>query len=60
MDVKDACEQAYNNGYADGMKAAAEKIAKELPDMHPWFKSIRPLIRARILEIITTDDGGDK
>lgn len=53
MNQYDACECAYNNGYSDGMKAAAEKIAEELPDMHPWFKAIRPLIRARILEIIS-------
>ena len=59
MNNHDASEQAYRNGYSDGMKAAAEKIANELPDMHPWFKSIRPLIRARILEIIYSEEQKD-
>lgn len=56
MNEHDACEQAYNNGYSDGMKAAAEKIAEELPNMHPWFKAIRPLIKQRIVEILSCSD----
>ena len=55
MNNNDACAQAYKNGYKDGMKVAAEKLAEELPNMHPWFKSIRPLIKARILEILYSE-----
>lgn len=28
MDIKDACEQAYKNGYNDGVREFAEKLEK--------------------------------
>ena len=52
MKEHDACEYAYKNGYSDGVKAAANKIAEELPKMFPgWQNGI--MIKARIQEIIS-------